>query len=231
MPSYEIVADPPAPRPEEMLVRDLVLRPGVEPVPEGQHQPEADFYVPYDEVGPGLYPDETVYLLDTGEMVAISARSKRDPSGGGMRFRGWARVINDDGSTMLDKHGAEMELSHSFPVDAGLFEYLDDPAGSAKGKIGREVALLMLGEPPTMVPIPAGDPEAPPTEVAESFDDWERNPKKAPPGTVLNPDALEAPLVGWSEELRRNVSIRAALRMFTASAPEIDVAALLTPAE
>lgn len=227
-PRYEILAEQPAPRPPHMMVRESVLRPGVKPVEEGQVQPAEDFWVPYDQVAPGLYTDETVYRLDTGDLVALSARGKRDETGFGMRFRGWARVINPDGSTKLDKHGKEMELSHSFPCEAGFFELLDQGETPAEVRIQREILLMMLGEEPTMVPIEGGAPDAPPTEVAESFDDWERHPHKAPPGTVLKPDATETPLIGWSEETRRNASIRFALKLFERAEPEADVARLLT---
>lgn len=225
--SYKEATKQPERRAEGMEVRELVLRPDVEPVAEGQVQPEADFYIPYNEVAPGLYEDETVYTLDTGESIALSCRGKRDPLGAGMRFRGWARVIEADGSTMRDKHGAEMELSFSWPCEPAMFDYIDDPVGSGEGKIGREIMLLMLGEEPTMVPIKGGDPDAPPAEVAEDSGDWERHPHKAPPGTVLDPGATEAPLIGWSLEMRKNASIRFALKMFQRSSPQFNVGDLL----
>jgi hypothetical protein len=181
----------------------------------------------YDTVAPGLYPDEKVYLLDTGEKIALSVSTARKPNGGGMDFTGWARVIEDDGRTMLDKADAEMELEFRWSCDAGTFERLDEEASPAEVKVGREIMLMMLGEPPTMAPIAGGDPDAPPTEVAADMADWERNPHKAPPGTVLSPGATEAPLIGWATELKLNASIRHALKLFERSAPEVDVATLL----
>lgn len=215
MASFTIVADKPPPRSPSMLIRNLV---------DWQGWPEA--IIPYDLVAPGLYPDETVFQLDSGEEIAISVSTARMPNGGGMSFRGWARVITGDGSTLLDAAGEEMELEFVHIVTPTAFAALDVAGDPAEGKIAKEIVLLMLGEAPTMVPI-ENDPDAVPMEVALDDADHAAHPEKAAPGTVLDHNATEAPMIGWSEEIRMNASIRHALELFARAQPEVDVAALL----
>lgn len=219
--SYEISKNQPPTRAPFMLHRQPVPVPGAEPV-DGQ----LPTFIPYNEIAPGLYPDETVYRLDTGEDVALSVSTKRIATGGGMEFQGWARVIEPDGRTMRDKAGEEMELHSIHPVDAATFERLDEPDAPAEAKISREVMLLMLGEDPTMVDVHV-DPDALVPEIALDDADWKRNPHKAPPGTVLNPGESRAPMIGWADEVRLNASIRHALKLFRRAQPEVDVAAVL----
>lgn len=220
-PPFQIVTDAPPPRAPGLLVREAVILPG-------QTEP----LVPYDLVAPGLYPDETVFQLDTGEEIALSVSSARKPSGAGMDFTGWARVITGDGSTLRDAAGEEMEVEFRHTVTMPAFELLDGPDARAEVKISREIMLLMLGGEPTMVPVHV-DPDAPTIEVAVDDADWQRSKDaagkftKAPPGTILNPETNEAPLIGWSNEARMNASIRHHLTMFRRAQPEVDVGALL----
>lgn len=220
-PPFQIVTDTPPPRAPGLLVREPTQFAGY-----------PDPLIPYDFIAPGLYPDETVFQLDSGEEIALSVSTARKPSGAGMDFIGWARVINGDGSTLLDAAGEEMEVEFRHTVTMPAFELLDEPGSPAEARISREIMLLMLGGEPTMVPVHV-DPDAPVFEVAVDDADWRRNvdaagkPTKAPPGTVLNPETNEAPLIGWSDEARMNASIRHHLKLFRRARPEVDVAALL----
>lgn len=144
--SYQIVSDPPPQRDAAAMSTD--------PGPDG--------VAPYDFVGPGLYTGETVVQLDTGELIALSVARKRRPNGGGMDFRGWARVIEEDGSTKLDPAGQEMELEFPHGADAGTMQSIGD---DAEAVISREIMLMMIGAPATMrdVPVEEGqDPERAP---------------------------------------------------------------------
>lgn len=205
-----------------MLIREPIAAPGAEGV-DGK----VPMFTPYDQVAPGLYPDEHIAELDSGEWIAISVSTSRMKSGGGMEFLGWARVINEDGSTKIDKSGEEMELQCNHPVTAAALQILETDEETAQARVTREIMLMMLGEPPTLRPIHV-DPEAPVTEVAVDLADWERNPKKAPPGTVLVPDATEAPVIGWSPDVRLNHSIRHAIQLADRAEPEVDVGALMS---
>jgi hypothetical protein len=95
---------------------------------------------PYDEVGPGLYPDESVYTLDTGEEVAISVKPKWEPNGMGLSLTVWGRWINEDGSTKLDADGQEVEVAYSHGFDAEAAEKYD------LSVLMKEMLLLVLGE-------------------------------------------------------------------------------------
>lgn len=221
-PPFQIVTDTPAPRAPGLLVRDPVQFPG-----------HPDPLIPYDFIAPGLYPDEKVFQLDTGEEIALSVSTARKPSGAGMEFTGWARVITGDGTTLLDAAGEEMEIEFRHIVTMPAFAALDDPKDPAEARIGREIMLLMLGADPTMVPVHV-DPNAPVPVVAADDEEWDRyrrNPtpglRMVPPSTVLEPAAKEAPLVAWSDEVRMNASVREHLKMFRRAQPEVDVAALL----
>ena len=94
-----------------------------------------------DEHGAGLYPDETLIELDTGELVAVSVTSKRQANTGGLMVCAWSRAVNPDGSTLLDSGGEEIENEHHTtftPHD--VLEYGID-------YLNRQVLLLMIGEP------------------------------------------------------------------------------------
>lgn len=75
--------------------------------------------LPYEDVGAGLYDDETLITLDSGEEIAVSVAAERIAHTGGVVVIAWARWVNDDGSTRLDPTGQEMEneYRHSFPPE------------------------------------------------------------------------------------------------------------------
>ena len=97
--------------------------------------------LPFEEVGPGLYADETVYELDSGELVAASIRTDRHGPTGGLTFRAWVRAINEDGSTKLDTLEQEVEIEHHHLAAPGMLE----KRGSTD--IAKDVLHLLLGEP------------------------------------------------------------------------------------
>lgn len=95
----------------------------------------------YDDIAPGLYPDEAIYELDTGQLVAVSIRTDRHKITNGLVFQAWARAIEEDGSTRLDTLGEELEIEHRHPVDQGILEQRSIP------EIAKDVMHLLLGEP------------------------------------------------------------------------------------
>lgn len=105
-----------------------------------EHKARPSLKDPYDIVGPGLYPDESVYTLDTGEDVAISVKPQWSPNGAGVAFLVWGRWINEDGSTKLDIDGQEVEVSYSHGFDAASIEEHGLPL------LMREMLLMVLGE-------------------------------------------------------------------------------------
>ena len=116
--------------------------------------------VPYDDIAPGLYPDEIAVLLDDGTLVAVSVERHWQANGSGTAFHGYARWINEDGSTKTAPNGAHVEPSISFHADSfTLAEYGEDA-------LATDVARLVLGEelelwrdvpeengPPSRVPV------------------------------------------------------------------------------
>lgn len=177
--------------------------------------PLAGWEAPYDQVAPGLYPDETAVRLDSGELVAISVAAGRQANGGGMVYLGWVRAIAEDGQTLRDGAGQELELEFRHPMDAGVLSALETPTERGDDRVKREIMLMMLGEPPTMRPIPV-DPA-----VAA-------NPPAVPDGHFQDPAAGFAPVIDWAADVRLNASIRHAIALADSARAEPDVAALLS---
>lgn len=191
-------------------------------------QPDEDTPAPYDQIAPGLYPDELAVRLNTGELVAVSVERRRLKNGAGMEFRTWARHIEEDGRTKLDPHGEEMELETTFSASHDFIHRRGSGDEDGEEVIARELMNLMLGEEPTVVPIPV-DPEAPTVEVATDEADWRRNPNKAPPGTVLSPGKAEVPLVALEAEAGHSISIRQAIALSRKAGQGNFAAKLLDP--
>lgn len=144
----------------------------------------------WDDVGPGLYADETALELDDGTIVAVSVEPKWLANGGGVSFTAWARWIEADGTAKLSPHEDWIETTLTHHADPFTVERLG-VAGVAK-----ELLLAVLGEPATMRDV---DGQA----------------------------VAELPL---SADIRRNVSIRTALRSVADTGPAaIDAGAVLVP--
>lgn len=114
-------------------------------------QPGArDAALAYEDIGPGLYPDETAVKLDTGELVAVSVRPEWLANGSGVALRGWARWIDADGRTHLCPSGQDVELEFCHTASAV------DVAAHGVPALAAEVLKLLLGEEPAEVEIDDG---------------------------------------------------------------------------
>lgn len=111
--------------------------------------PQRDEAFSYDQHGPGLYHDETAIELDDGAHVAVSVERHWLANGAGISFHGYARWINEDGSTQLAPNGAHVEASISFTADPmTLSQHSED-------ELATEIALVVIGEPPKLLrPVP-----------------------------------------------------------------------------
>lgn len=161
--------------------------------------PPRDSGLGADVSAPGLFPGETVFRLDTGELVAVSVHVKWLPTNSGVVMVGRARWVDEDGRTHLydDEHNIETTYPHS--VSTGFFE------AAGPEEIAREVALLMLGEDPNEVDVHVDGEAPPPAAVAD--------------GTALDPSRAKAPLLDVSDDTRRSASIRHAIANVGRSAP------------
>jgi hypothetical protein len=173
--------------------------------------PPRDAALAYEDVGPGLYQDETVVEIGTGETVAVSVERRWLPNNGGIAFMAWARLIEDDGSTRRTGNRAEVETVLPYSCTPHDLEAFGVEA------LAREGLLAVLGEAPTMVPIAPAPADAAHPEIATSEQDYRENPWKAPPGFVHYPDMTERPMIGWSAEARLNSSILHAISSVTAT--------------
>lgn len=136
MAGYRKVASTIPQRAPEMLVRDRL----------------DDRHSPWNEVAPGLYPDETVVKLSTGELVAVSVEPEILPNNAGVALTSFARWIEEDGSTKIGPGASPVETSHSASFDHGWID-LHTPE-----QLRDEVVKLVLGEKPAMTDIHV-DPE------------------------------------------------------------------------
>lgn len=102
-----------------------------------------DAELDWNDAGPGLYPDESALTLEDGTLVAVSVVPKWLENGAGVAFTGWARWMNEDGSTRLCEHGQHIESSVSYTASAPQVAELGVPA------IAKELLLVLLGEPLT----------------------------------------------------------------------------------
>ncbi|GGD64531.1 hypothetical protein GRI62_11915 [Erythrobacter arachoides] len=103
--------------------------------------PARDADLADDEIGAGLYVDETLVELDTGDLVAMSVKPHREPNTGGLVVCAWARAVHADGSTICDNAGEIVENEYRATFTAG------DVADYGVSHLTRQVLLLMLGEP------------------------------------------------------------------------------------
>lgn len=98
----------------------------------------------WDDLGPGLYADETALQLDDGTLVAVSVVPKWMENGGGVSFTGWARWINSDGETHVCGHGQHVETAFTHHADAAFIQEHGIPF------VAKEMIHLLLGEELTM---------------------------------------------------------------------------------
>jgi hypothetical protein len=99
----------------------------------------------WDDLGPGLYNDETALVLDSGELIAVSVVPKWMENGSGVAFTGWARWIEADGQTHLCQHGQHVETAFTYHAIAVIVDKYGIPF------IAKEMLHMLLGEPLTMV--------------------------------------------------------------------------------
>lgn len=96
--------------------------------------------LPFGARGPGLYDDEVAVKIDGTHLVAVSVERHWQSNGSGIAFHGYARWIDEDGTTHLAPNGSEVEASISFTADTiTLAAYSEDD-------IATEIALIVLGE-------------------------------------------------------------------------------------
>lgn len=146
-----------------------------------------------DEVGPGLYPGEVAIEIGASKYVAVSVEPKWSENGEGVRVRAWARYIYADGRTKLTAHGQHLETAFT----AGFT--LEEVKAYTVKALAKEVALLMLGEPPALMrAVPQAD------------------------GTTE-----QKPVLDVSDTVRLNVSLREAVLAAKDTAPTPDTAAIL----
>jgi len=85
--------------------------------------------------------DRAAFELDDGTLIALRIETTRDPVTNRANYMAVASALNPDRTPMVDAHGQPIEASHTFsPVPEVLAAKGDDG-------IGREMALLALGEP------------------------------------------------------------------------------------
>lgn len=110
---------------------------------------------PYDQVAPGLYPDETALLLDGKHEVAVSVERKWLPNGAGIAFHAFARLIEKDGATQLTEGEDHIESAVTFHCDPVTLEQFGADA------IATDLARIVIGEEPALlrdVPVDGEDP-------------------------------------------------------------------------
>lgn len=113
----------------------------------------------YGQNGPGLYNDETLVKLTTGQLVAVSVERHWADNGGGIAFHGYARAINADGSTIEIEGGKHVEAAISFHAPPLV---VSEHGADA---LATDIAKIILGEPPVLtklVPVDDAPPESRP---------------------------------------------------------------------
>lgn len=103
----------------------------------------------YDQIVPGLYPDEKVYELDTGDRIALSVETYWQENNAGPSLHGYARCINEDGSTKTTFDGKHVEVAFQFNPSAGDVA-MQMEKGHTVDDFATDLALIMLGEEPKL---------------------------------------------------------------------------------
>jgi hypothetical protein len=104
-----------------------------------------------DIAAPGIYPNEVVVQLDTGELVAVGCERSWQENNAGLAFYTWGRVVNADGST---------KLSGASEIVIEVRDSSSSEAVTAHGAdaLATQRIMAVLGEPLAHVPIPNPDP-------------------------------------------------------------------------
>jgi hypothetical protein len=145
--------------------------------PEALERPNPDnnnIIDPYDMVLPGLYPDEDVLKLSTGETIAVSVEPKWRENR--LVLKCFARWLEKDGSTRISPDGQPLEVETSHTFDDAWLE------AHSESELATEIIRLMIGEEPAMVKVDSR-PKLPPPD--EGY----------PDGTIVDPHATEVPLL------------------------------------
>jgi hypothetical protein len=143
----------------------------------------------YEELAPGLYPDEVAVKLDDGTLVAISVAEEWMENNSGVHLQSWARWIKPDGETQTSPDGKQIESRCSASIGPAQLQI------NSIDEFRKEMLLAVLGEPPTLRDVPV-DPNA----IAVS--------KPEDPTFQHLPQNDKIPILPISEEGRLNSSIR-----------------------
>lgn len=190
--AYTLLDPQPPLRDEEMLDKAY---------PEGGTPDDA----PYNQVAPGLYPNEKAFVTAQGDIVAIAVESRWLPNNEGVVFNAWGRLINADGSTKLAGDGDDhIETEVSASMTAVEYDRWGQDA------LAREMLLVILGEPETIVE----RPNPPPPDINNPPEGWT--------------ETFEAPLIGFSHDYRLNASIQHAMKVAQEASQPFDPAALIS---
>lgn len=100
---------------------------------------------PYDMIAPGRYPDETVYKLDTDDLVAISVETSWLPNGAGVSFLGYARWVEEDGQSHVTFDDKEVLSEYTLSIPPEIISQF------TVNDVASDVARILLGEDPVLV--------------------------------------------------------------------------------
>ncbi len=92
-----------------------------------------------------IAPDEQLLQLDTGEFVAASSSAYRDEFTNGRTLQAIVRWLGEDGSLQVDAFGRPVLTVFPHGASAGQIAQYTEPA------LRKELLLMMLGEPPSLV--------------------------------------------------------------------------------
>lgn len=183
---YTPVIDPPQVRAETDLLK----------YKDSERKSIPSLVDPYNEIAPGLYPGETAYTLDNGEVVAISAEPKWEQNGAGVTLYAWGRWIEADGSTKLAADGTDVETAFTYGFSPTDLETYGLQA------LTKDALLVILGEEPILKRQPLIDANAPVPVVP---DHTEKDTVK------FNPTQSEIPVLNLPPDVKLGASVRLAI--------------------
>ena len=94
------------------------------------------------ETGHFISHEEIGIELDTGEVVAVSCRTEREPNTNGLLLKPVARLLTIDGGTDVDFDGNSLTVTFCHHASGA------DVATIGELALRREAMLAVLGEPP-----------------------------------------------------------------------------------